>query len=150
MSLIVRLLRRQAYDARRRDVAGSWRAKGSLIMVIGTLIAGFALTARFSDIMLENPATKVPLIFIAVSGGFMLAGGLLAFRAADGMNRIDNRTLESFEEWGRLTSPLSLSIYRELLQSNRVLLLFHAFLVIAIALFVPAMTLYVILKAFYY
>ena len=148
MSLIVRLLRRQARDARRRDIASSWWAKGSLIMVIGTLLVGFALTARFSEVTLQNPTLKIPLTLVVVSGAFMLLCGLLSFRAADGMNETDNRTLEFFEEWGKLTLPLSFSVYRELFQSHRLLFLFCVFLVVALVLLVPGIILYVILKAF--
>ena len=148
MSLIVRLLRRQARDARRRDIAGSWRAKGSLIMVIGTLLVGFALTARFSDVTLQNPILKIPLILVVVSGAFMLLCGLFLFGAADGINKIHDQTLESFESWGKLTVPLNLSVYKELFQSHKVLFLFCVFLVVAVVLLVPAIILYIILKAF--
>ena len=147
ISLIVRLLRRQARDARKRDIAISWRARGTLIMVVSTLLVGFVVTARFSDATSQNPTLKIPLILFVVSGSFVLLCGLFLFLAADDIKKINNRTLESFERWGKFPLPLDLSVYRELLKNHKVLFLFCVFLVVALALLVPAIILYVIVKA---
>lgn len=148
MSLIVRLLRRQTHDARRRDIAIAWRAKGSLIMVFGTLLVGLALTIKFSDLTLQNPALEIPMILFAVSGGSMLLCGLFLLEAADGINRIDNQTLRSFEGWRRLILPLNLSVYKRLFQSHRVLFLFCVFSALALVSLLAAIILHIIFKAF--